>query len=225
VFATLVLDRLFDGFTVLVILLVTFFTVKLPAGMEKVQQGLVVGGYVTLLLYLVVIVFLVFLKRRTTSTLKLVSVLLRPFPAKLAGKVIPLLGSFIAGIRLTSRPAELLALVVSSMFIWLTAVWPIDLILRAFGIHLPISASMFIMVLLVFAVMVPAAPGYVGTYHLACVTGLMAFAIQKELALGVALIIHGIGFFPVILAGFYCLWRGNLSLGRISDSSLKEERS
>src|SRR5512147_1775868 len=44
VFATLVVDRLFDGFTVLLILLFTFFAVKLPPGKEGMQHSLVAGG-------------------------------------------------------------------------------------------------------------------------------------------------------------------------------------
>lgn len=224
VFATLVLDRLFDGFTVLLILLVAFFTVRLPAGMSDVQEALLTGGYVTLSLYVLVIVFLVLLKRRTSWTLALTGKCLSPFPARLSEKVIPLLGSFITGLKLSTKPGELSALVGSSLFTWAFAVWPIDLILRSFGIHLPITASMFIMVFLVFAVMVPASPGYVGTYHAACVYGLMAFGIHKERALSVALVIHGVSFFPVIIAGFYCLWRSKLTLRGIgSDAAVNVE--
>jgi uncharacterized protein (TIRG00374 family) len=225
VFATLVLDRLFDGFTVLLILLVTFFTVRLPPGMEGVQSALVMGGYVTLSLYIAVIVFLLFLKRQTSRTVAFTGWLLRPFPDRVAEKVIPLMGSFIQGLRLSSRPGELLALLLSSLLIWAFAVWPVDLLLRSFGIVLPVTASMFIMVFLVFAVMVPASPGYVGTYHAACVYGLMAFNIQKEKALSVALVIHGVSFFPVILAGFYCLWRENISLADVSRRSSRQEVS
>ncbi len=225
VFATLVLDRLFDGFTVLLILLITFFTVHLPSGMEGVQHGLVVGGYVTLALYGCVIAFLVLLKRQTARTLKAVGTLLKPFPVRVSEKVIPLLGSFIEGLRLSARPVDLILLVLSSLVIWTFAVWPVDLLLRSFGIMLPITASMFIMVFLVFAVMVPASPGYVGTYHAACVYGLMAFSIQKEKALSVALVIHGVNFFPVILAGFYYLWRDKLSLAEVRDKSSQQESS
>ncbi|HEY6873431.1 MAG TPA: lysylphosphatidylglycerol synthase transmembrane domain-containing protein [Geobacteraceae bacterium] len=225
VFATLVLDRLFDGFTVLLILVVTFFTVNLPPGMEKVQHGLVVGGYVTLALYGMVIAFLVLLKKQTVRTLALVGSLLKPFPARVQEKVIPLLGSFIEGLRLSARPSDLLLLVLSSFVIWTFAVWPVDLLLRSFGIFLPVTASMFIMVFLVFAVMVPASPGYVGTYHAACVYGLMAFSIQKEKALSVALIIHGVNFFPVIIMGFYYLWRDKLSLAEVRDKSSRQESS
>ena len=224
VFATLVVDRLFDGFTVLLILLVTFFTVRLPAGMENVQHGLVVGGYVTLAIYASVVAFLVVLKKRTSWTIHLVGSLLKPFPARISEKVIPLLGSFISGIRLSSKPVELFVLFGTSLIIWATAIWPVHMLLRSFGIVLPITASMFIMVFLVFAVMVPASPGYVGTYHAACVYGLMAFAIQKERALSVALVIHGLSFFPVICAGFYYLWRDNVSLKKISETSTQQEK-
>jgi glycosyltransferase 2 family protein len=223
VFASLVVDRLFDGFTVLLVLLVTFFAVRLPAGMEHVQNGLVVGGYVTLTLYLAVIAFIVVLKKKTMWTLDLMKKLMKPFPARFAEKVIPLLGSFIEGLRLSSKPADLFALLLSSLVIWAFAIWPIDLLLRSCGIFLPITASMFIMVFLVFAVMVPASPGYVGTYHAACVYGLMAFNIQKEKALSVAVIIHGVSFFPVILLGLFYLWRGNVSLAELSKKTAQEE--
>jgi len=215
VFATLVLDRLFDGFSVLIILLVTFFTVKLPSGMESVQRGLVTGGYVTFALYITVIIFLVFLKRRTATTLSFTSKLLKPFPAKVSGRVIPVLGSFISGIRLTSNPKELFALVFSSALIWGTAVWPVDLLLKAFRIDLPLAASMFILVFLVFAVMVPASPGYIGTYHAACMYGLMAFNVPKELALSVAIVIHSINFFPIIIVGFLFLWKDGISFSSL----------
>jgi uncharacterized protein (TIRG00374 family) len=223
VFATLVLDRLCDGFTVLIVLVMTFFTVKLPPGMEKVQQGLVSGGYIMLALYLVIIVFLILLKRSTTRTISMVALLLKPFPAAVSEKVIPLLGSFIFGIKMSSRPRDLMALTISSILIWATAAWPVDLLLKAFGIHLPFTAALFILVFLVFAVMVPASPGYVGTYHAACVYGLMAFNVSKELSLSVALIIHAVNFFPVIMLGFWFLWRDNISLSALRASSREKE--
>ena len=222
VFATLVLDRLFDGFTVLLILVVTFFTVKLPSGMEKIQHGLVVGGYVTLALYGAVIAFIIILKKQTARTINLTARLLKPFPAKVSEKVIPVLGSFIEGLRLSARPSDLVALLCSSLVIWAFCVYALDMVLRSFGMHLPVTASMFIMVFLVFAVMVPASPGYVGTYHAACVYGLMAFNVQMEKALSIALIVHGVNFFPVIVLGFYYLWRDKVSLAEVKKKSSRQ---
>ncbi len=219
VFATLVLDRLFDGFTIILLLVVTFFTINLPPGMEKVQHGLVVGGYVTLALYVVIIGFIIILKKQTVRTLSWTARLLKPFPARVSEKIIPVLGSFIEGLRLSARPSDLIVLLGSSLVIWAFAVYALDMVLRSFGIFLPVTASMFIMVFLVFAVMIPASPGYIGTYHAACVYGLMAFNIQMEQALSIALIVHGVNFFPVILLGLFYLWRGKLSLTEVSKKS------
>jgi hypothetical protein len=223
VFASLVIDRLFDGFSVLVILIFTFFTVKLPPGMENVQKGLVTGGYVTLAVYLAVIAFLVLLKRATARTVHVVALILQPFPKVVAEKAASLLISFISGLQLPSKSGDLLAIILSSVFIWSTAAWPIDLVLQAFNIHLPFTASLFILVFLVFAVMVPASPGYVGTYHAACMYGLMAFAIPKEQALSVALVVHAIGFFPVILFGFYFLWKDKISFSALKSIDTDKE--
>ena len=223
VFATLVLDRLFDGFTVILILVVTFFSVRLPPGMEKIQHGLVMGGYVTLAFYVAVITFIFILKKQTVRAINLTAKLLKPFPARISEKVIPVLGSFIAGLRLSARPLDVFSLFSSSLVIWTFAVLALDMVLRSFGITLPITASMFIMVFLVFAVMVPASPGYVGTYHFACVTALTAFNIKSEKALSVALMVHGVNFFPVILLGFYYLWRGKLSLAEVREKSSQQE--
>ena len=215
VFASLVIDRLFDGFTVILMLLVTLFALRLPQGMADAETALKVGGMVTFLLYCAVIVFLFLLKRQTMRTLAFVKLILKPFPLRFSDRIIPLLGSFIAGIRMSARGGHIAALLITSVLIWTFAVLPVDMILQAFGIHLPITASMFIMVLLVFAVMVPASPGFIGTYHYACFKGLSAFGIAESTSISIALVIHGSAFFPVIIAGFYHLWSEKLSLSAV----------
>ncbi len=219
VFASLVIDRLCDGFTVLLILIIATFTVHLPPGMEKVQQTMELGGYITFGIYSVAVLFLLAMKRWTRGTLRLVTLLLKPLPERFSVKMVALLDAFMGGLRLSLRPAALGAVVLTSVAIWAAAIWPIDLTLRAFGIVLPAAASLFIMIFLVFAVMVPASPGYVGTYHAACVYGLMAFNIGKEQALSVALVMHAMNFFPVIFLGLWYLAKANLSLKGIREET------
>ena len=223
VFASLVIDRLCDGFSVLLILVITLFTVHLPPGMEQVQRSLELGGYAIFGVYAVVVIFLFALKRWNQATLRFVTLLLSPLPARFTAKFVSLIDAFMGGLRLSLRPSALGAVALSSLAIWATAIWPIDLTLRAFGIILPASASLFIMIFLVFAVMVPASPGYVGTYHAACVYGLMAFNVGKEQALSVALVIHAIGFFPVIILGLWYLGKANLSLKSIREETASGE--
>ncbi len=218
VFASLVIDRLFDGFTVMLILLWTLFALRFPQGMEDAENILKTGGVVTFLIYAGVVAFLVLLKRQTMRTLSWTGRLLKPFPATLSDRLIPLLGSFIGGIRMSSQGGHIFGILASSLLVWGACIIPVDLVLRGFGIHLPISASMFILVLLVFAVMVPASPGFIGTYHYACFKGLSAFGIAESTAVSIALVLHGVAFFPVIIAGFYHLWRSKMTLGALSSA-------
>lgn len=212
VFASLVIDRLFDGFTVMLILLFTLFTLQMPQGLSEAETVLRTGGVVTFLLYTAIVVFLFLLKGQTMRTLAWMGILLKPFPQQLSDRIIPLLGSFIGGIRMSSKGGHVAAVLVTSLAVWFFCVIPVDMVLQGFGIHLPITASMFILVLLVFAVMVPASPGFIGTYHYACFKGLSAFGIAESTAVSIALVLHGISFFPVILAGFYHLWQSKTSL-------------
>jgi uncharacterized protein (TIRG00374 family) len=225
VFASLVIDRLFDGFSVMVMLAWVLLTLKLPVGMEQSASLLRAGGTMMLVFYGMVVAFLVLLKKRPVATLSLLARLLKPFPTAVSEKIIFTIGSFLGGLRVSRQPAHLVALVASSCMIWMSATLPIYLVLTGFGIHLPMTASFFIMVLLVFAVMVPAAPGYIGTYHLACYTGLTAFGLPDTQSVSVALVIHGVGFFPVILAGFYHVWSQGISLGNVREQATSAESS
>jgi uncharacterized protein (TIRG00374 family) len=223
VFASLVIDRLFDGFTVMLILLFTLFTLQLPEGLLEAETMLKTGGVVTFVLYVGVVAFLFLLKRQTMRTLAWTDILLKPFPQRFSERIIPLLGSFIGGIRMSSKGGHITAVLLSSLFIWLFCIIPVNLVLQGFGIHLPITASMFILVLLVFAVMVPASPGFIGTYHYACFKGLSAFGIDGSISVSIALVLHGISFFPVIVAGLYHLWRGKMNLGMLTTVGLEKK--
>lgn len=215
VFASLVIDRLFDGFTVLLLLLVTLFTLRLPAGMEDAALALRAGGAIMFLLYCGVMMFLYLLKRQTMRTLSAVGYVLKPFPKRISNKLIPLLGSFIGGIRLSPRLGHFAALAATSAGIWLFCLLSVDMTLRSFNIHLPMTASMFILILVVFAVMVPASPGFIGTYHYVCYKGLSVFGIPETTSVSIALIMHGTAFFPVIIAGMYYLWKNKISLNEL----------
>jgi uncharacterized protein (TIRG00374 family) len=213
--ASLVLDRILDGFSVLVIVLATMALLRLPPEMAAVGEAFRGGAAMIALFYLGVLVVLALLVFRRALAERIVAILVRPLPERFAASVQGGVSSFINGVLLPANLRGWLSLLASSAAIWLTALLPIHLVLRAFGLNLPFTASLFIMVFLVLAVMVPASPGYLGTYHAACTYALMAFSVEKEKALGMAVIIHGLNFLPVILVGFYYLWRLNLSFGRL----------
>jgi uncharacterized protein (TIRG00374 family) len=215
VLATLVLDRLADVLCLLVLLLATLFLLDLPDTSGRDRKGLIAGGLITLALSFAVVFVLVLLRTRRIPLPTVNSKVFRSLPRSMAENAIRGVHSFVDGLRLPVKPANAIAITGSTVIAWVFSVIPVDLLLRSFGIFLPITASMLILVMLGFAVMVPATPGYVGTYDYACFSALMAYHIPEGKALSLALIAHAVSFVPVILAGFYYLWKDGMSLKRL----------
>jgi uncharacterized protein (TIRG00374 family) len=220
VFATLVIDRLCEGFTIMLTLAAVLIFLNFPPEMQGTLTAIRTGGGTIFLTYLAVIAFLVILRLQTAHTLKIVEALLKFFPQSFSEKIISLLCSFITGIRISTNGHHLVAIVMSTMLIWVLTIMPIDLILCSAGINLPFSVSMFTMVLIVFAALIPSSPGSIGTFHFACYKGLTAFNVLENKALGIAMVLHAIWFFPVIFAGLYYLWKDRISLKTIQNKAI-----
>lgn len=215
VLATLVLDRLADVLCLLLLLLATLFLSDFPNASEKGRKGLIIGGLITLAIFSTVIFILALLRARKIPIPGVNSRILKCLPRSIARNAIRGFDSFVDGLRLPVKLANAIGITWTTILAWLFSIVPVHLLLWSFGIFLPITASMLILVMLAFAVMLPATPGYIGTYHYACFSALRAFDVPEGKALSLALIVHAVSFVPVILAGFYCLWKDGFSLRRL----------
>jgi hypothetical protein len=67
------------------------------------------------------------------------------------------------------------------------------------------------------ASLVPAGPGYVGTFDVALKSVLETwFDVNPATAAAYTLVVHTMLVVPVVVAGLYCLWRENLTLPELS---------
>jgi hypothetical protein len=77
-------------------------------------------------------------------------------------------------------------------------------------------------VITAIGIMVPAAPGYIGTMNVACKVGLRLFGVGPELSVPFSWFYWAGQWLPVTLVGLYYLRREGLSLaslGRVQDES------
>ena len=108
-----------------------------------------------------------------------------------------------AGVRVVV-PAVALA---SRVGIWLVS--------RAFRIDLPFVGAFLVMTLLVVGVAVPT-PGAIGGFHMFYQIGVMSFYhASKDKAVGAALVLHAVSFVPVTLLGIVFMVQEGLTLGRM----------
>jgi hypothetical protein len=214
-FATVVVDRLLDGFTILFILVVLLFVAPLPLDHEW-DQRLRWGGMVFFLLYVGVFAVLFYLHRSPARVLQGVRRLCSRLPTRWVDRLCAFLTSFSTGLHTLDRPQYLGQIVVASLILWGLMGLYNFLIVLAFQLNLPLTVGFILLVAQAAAVMIPSSPGFVGTHHAASVACLSLWGITPEASLSVALVMHAIGYLLTIAIGAVYLWVVGLSMRDLS---------
>lgn len=89
-------------------------------------------------------------------------------------------------------------------------------LLRAFDWSLPFHAAMLVSVLLALGSLVPAAPGYVGIYQVACVVALKAYGVAEASALAYSVVAQGATLLVVALLGAVAGIRYGSAQGKVT---------
>lgn len=211
---TIVIERLLDFVTVLVLLAAffTFFDPGLsamdPAMFQTVKTWSTRAGYAAM----AGMVVLIGAAARPDWLLRVVDAVTAWLPAKLRGVIVGLASQFAAGLAVVREPARLAAALGWSFPLWLVIAAQIWVVSRAVGVALPPSGALLIMALLVVGVAVPT-PGAVGGFHEAYrVAATAFFGADNDHAVGAAIVLHAVGFVPTLVAGGWLMAREGLSL-------------
>lgn len=214
-FATIVVERLFDGMSVLLLLIIVI--AFMPPGIAGAGSASTLrkAGIVSLCLYAVMVGLIAFFMYRPSSLPDFVRKVVSPFSQGLAEKAAYTAESFIFGLSVVKDARLLFFILLYSAIHWGLLWFPTYLLFKAFGLPFGIYASVFFLVVACLSVALPSTPGYVGTFHAAAVGGLVLLGMDAGPALGVAILAHATNYIPVTLLGLYCLYRENMSLGSL----------
>ncbi len=211
-FATIVIERLFDSFTILLMLLFVILYVDFPGEWESMGRTLRTAGFVLVSLVILLILFLIVLKEKSEAFMELFSRLLFFLPSGAKQRALGSIRDFSSGLVLVKNPSQLVAVMFYSLCLWCLAVFQIYIFGISMGVSLPLLAPFLILTLLCFSVTLPSAPGYIGTFHLACQYGLIFYGLSKEKALSMAIVLHAAGFVPTVILGFILFLLHHISL-------------
>lgn len=205
---TIFLERILDGFTLIFFLLVILLFFPFP-------QWLARTGYFLSFLFIGGLAFfflLIFNQETAVSIFKKITAFL---PLKVRERLSGYLNSFISGLG-SLRDLKLFgASLVLSVAVWMIEVLMYSLVIRAFSPSIPFYASLLILVLINFGVLLPSAPGYIGTYHYFAKIGLLFFGVSNETAVSFSLLLYALMYLSIAFPGLYFLWRENISLMEI----------
>jgi uncharacterized protein (TIRG00374 family) len=211
---TIFIERILDSFTVL-----TIATVVLLIDMPfDLPSWMVKSSIIFSLLALSLFCFILFLILRREAALKFINIILNRLPGKLANKIDVAIHHFIDGLQIVTNIKLFSYLLFLSVVIWLVDILAIYVLLLAFGFTLPVMASFVLMVILIVGIAIPAAPGFVGNWHYACVFALGLFGLAKADALSFAVVHNFLSMAVVLVLGV-----GFLPFNRFSIADMKKQ--
>ena len=222
-FATVVLERVFDMVTVGAMLAVVLIWVPIPdnIGGQLAAAVRLLGGVAGLVTALILALILF-----QDKLLGWFDCFVGRLPCNVALFLRATVDSFVEGLDALMDLRQLLLLLLASAYVWATLAAPFGLTAVAMGLDASHGIPVFRLAILATTlvavfVIIPASPGFVGTYQAGCIIALSIFGVPKNEALAYSLLVHVLTFVPPTALGLWSLMSEGVKL---CDVTAAEER-
>jgi uncharacterized protein (TIRG00374 family) len=217
ILATIILERIFDVFTILFLLGVA--TALVPVSENVRQWGYRLCGVAVLLGGGVV-----FVRWQEGLALRLLRLALRPLPRKVADPIDHFFGSFAKALEILESPLTFLQLLAWSLYLWLVISGIYLIGLLQFGMAVPLLVgAIAVTAITAIAVSAPSAPGGIGLFNFGCVLALAIFGISESHAIAYSLVLQVTQAVACIAAGLYSLAREGMTMRQMEQLSESDD--
>ena len=221
--ATIAIERLFDGITMLSFILISATVISLTSNLRHL-------AIIAFIIFTCGILFLVLLTLSGNWRDRILQIVLGPLPEVMADRIEHMAESFLVGLGVLRRRRDLALVAAYSVIAWSFEASTYWMIAKGFGD--PLAAALTPAAALLttgvanLATLIPSSPGYVGPFE----TGVKwvvegALGVSGSLALSYAILVHATLFFPVTVLGLFVLWRERISLGQLREAEEQMEVS
>jgi uncharacterized protein (TIRG00374 family) len=216
VLGTVVVERMFDMFTMCFLLGLFLLSKPLYSSFFKVQaetySKLYLWGVVGVAIASALLIFSLALYFFRAKTLALISFLLKPFPKKLTQKALELSDEFIEGVKFFHSVGNVLVYGLLSIAVWLGITFYYWVFFFAYHVSIPF----FLLIPYIFFTMVGASiptPGMAGGYHYFSKLGMTSlYGLDPNRAVSMTIVFHALQLVVTCLLGYAILWKEGLSL-------------
>jgi glycosyltransferase 2 family protein len=219
-FATVIVERLLDVCTVVMLFAVALPFVNVDVGREvKTASAIAVAGS------LVLLVLLFMLAGHPERLGRWAGKLARHLPARIAELTEQLVRTFAEGLKVMRHPGQLVLAEFWSVPLWSSIALGVWLTSLAFDLTFPFMGSFLVLALLAAGVSLPT-PGGVGGFHYTYLLALTQFfGAPREVSAAAALVLHAVSFVPVTLVGLVFMWQDGLTLGSLKGMRAEAEEA
>lgn len=220
--ASLFVERIYDMLSILAMLAAVVIAHSFGIGLRRdaeMPELIITGGYTGLIIAVVLVAVLVVLKSNEGLFLKVSHFMTSFLPESLRERVLSFQQNFIASLTLLRDAKTVLMAVWYSVLMWGAFICTIYCVYWAFGItEFTVFHAMFLLVAIALGIMVPAGPGFIGTYHYACtlaLTFMFGGLVSASTAGAIAIVMHLMGFVPVTILGLAYLFLEGMSFSEL----------
>ncbi len=219
-FASIVLERIFDGLTIVLLLVATLAVTGLK------YSKLIHVAWVSSLIFGAGFAFLLALTYKKDSALSFAAKMIFFLPKPLRDRILLVLKRFVLGLALLHEPAKFAKVMALSLFVWgceLSLYYIFELALP--NIRVTFDVLIFALVFVNLSSMVPALPANALVFQVACSQALVSFGqVEESTALLYSVILHATQIFPVIILGWVFMAMLRLSWKELSHPEIEDSK-
>ena len=217
VLATIAVERIFDGFTMLGFMLVATAFVSFTSELQNL-------AIIAFVLFTCLLIGLFLLTLGGSFLDRAIQVVLGPLPTKVADSVERLTESFLSGLGVFRNRRDLLKVASLSLAAWLFEASMYYTIARGFGPVIQdamgIAATLMTTGVANMATLIPSSPGYIGQFEFGVKLVLNgALRVPQNQALAYAILVHAALYFPITIWGVVEWSRQHLSFRQVRDGT------
>jgi glycosyltransferase 2 family protein len=137
-----------------------------------------------------------------------------PLPSEtVRERILSTFDQLVHGMAAVGDPMRLVLAFALTIGVWGAWTAAIQATLLAFGLDLPFAAAMFIQAALAVAMLVPQAPGFLGTFQAVTLQALALFSAPQAESQAVALVLWVVCFVPISVLGVFDAWSLGIGVG------------
>ena len=207
--ATIAVERIFDGLTMLAFLLLASLVIPLDAEIRRL-------AVVAAIVFAVAILALIGIVASDQTRARLLALAVRPLPAAIGARLTALVESFVGGLHILRSFYDLILVASCSLIAWGLESSMYLVIARGFGLEFGVAGALMTTAVANLATLIPSTPGYIGVFEsgvVLVVNGLLG--VEREVALSYAIVVHAALYFPITLWGLYYWARTHLSFSAV----------
>lgn len=211
--ATIIVEHLFDGIAILALVLLNLGQLTSFAPNSQWVDIIETSAFwVGLVFGLILLVFIgmVFLPEKMNKVSEwMINHLV---PGKLREPLSGIIHKFADGLQVLHSPVQSLLVMFQSVLIWVVEAGLYWGVMRAMGLDLTYQSLLLIVGIVNLVLLVPAAPGGLGTFDAATKSMMEVFGVNPENALSYALLLRAALWLPVTVVGAFFFVKEGISL-------------